>query len=435
MDRPVRPGQVLLDKYRVERVLGKGGMGVVVAARHLGLGELFAIKFLLPHALCCEGLVERFLREARAAARLRGDHVARVHDVGHLDTGSPYMVMEHLEGQDLKRLLRARGGPLPVEEAVMYVLQACEAIAEAHSHGIVHRDIKPANLFLVDRPGSAPSIKVLDFGISKQVAPRTEPDLTRTGMVMGSPLYMSPEQMTRLKEVDPRSDIWSLGVVLYELVTGRVPFKGEGLPQTVGQVLQEDPLPPSALRPGLSPALDAIVLRCLEKRREKRFQSVGELVDALLSLLGMPAAGAGAAGGFRPSQPSGVGFEAFTMPTRPSNGGNTPTAWGGTGVETRNAWSWASAALGLAALCVGSANLALWGAPRVLPAPRPAAAQVAEMAKPFLTDWRDRVKPAQLVERSRPEAAAGAEPPEAIMCDEPVPASTALPALAPQGTP
>ena len=205
---PVAVGDVLLGKYRVERVLGQGGMGVVVAARHLELGELFAIKFLLPAALVHPQAVERFVREARASARLKGEHVAKVQDVGRTPDGLPYMILEYLAGKDLKDTVQERG-PLPVQEAATYVLQACEAVAEAHGLNIVHRDIKPANLFLTRRPNGSPCVKVLDFGISKQLDPERpeQHGLTKTGMLLGSPYYMSPEQMMRTKEADPRSDI------------------------------------------------------------------------------------------------------------------------------------------------------------------------------------------------------------------------------------
>jgi serine/threonine-protein kinase len=282
MRAPVSPGDILLDKYRIERILGQGGMGVVVAARHVELGELFAIKFLLPHARNHPQAVERFVREARASARLKGEHVAKVHDVGRLPDGLPYMVLEHLTGKDLKLTLRERG-PLPVDEAVTYVIQTCEALGEAHQHGIVHRDLKPANLFLTRRHNGTPCVKVLDFGISRQIEPEDpeQQGLTKTGMVLGTPYYMSPEQMTRSKEVDPRSDIWSLGCVLYELLTGRLPFRAEALTELVGKVLQEEPAPPSAHRSDIPPAVEAVVMRCLAKRREHRFQSVEELAEAL----------------------------------------------------------------------------------------------------------------------------------------------------------
>jgi serine/threonine-protein kinase len=217
MDARAQIGRVLLGKYRIEHVLGHGGMGMVLGARHLELGELFALKLLLPHALADEDLKHRFAREARAAARLKGEHAARVHDIGRLEDGAPYMVMEYLEGTDLRALLRARG-PLPAAEAVDYMLQACHAIREAHALGIVHRDLKPANLFLARRPDGSACMKVLDFGISKELG-SVAGDLTKTGELLGSPLYMSPEQMVRRRDVDGRSDVWALGVVLYELTT------------------------------------------------------------------------------------------------------------------------------------------------------------------------------------------------------------------------
>lgn len=297
MDTPVRPGDVLLGKYKVERLLGRGGMGVVVAARHIELGELFAIKFLLPAMLDHGEAIERFLREARAAARLRSEHVARVHDVGRMEDGAPYMILEYLDGSDLKAQIR-RQGPLSIEEAVMYVLQACDAIAEAHAAGIIHRDLKPANLFLIRRPNGSSSVKVLDFGISKRTGP-DEVELTGTGALLGSPMYMSPEQMARTKAVDVRTDIWALGVVLYELVIGRAPFLGQTITEVVSSVLQEDPAAPSRLRPEIPEGLDAAILHCLHKRPGDRFQSIGELASALREALGWTV-GAGL-GGVLPS--------------------------------------------------------------------------------------------------------------------------------------
>lgn len=262
-------------------------MGVVVAARHLDLGELFAIKLMLPESLTEQDAIPRFLREARAAARLKNEHVARVQDVGRLEDGTPYMVMEYLSGKDLKQVVRERG-PLPIREAVTYVCQACEAIAEAHALSIVHRDLKPANLFLTQRPDGTPCVKVLDFGISKELDPsqKVDANLTKTGMVMGSPIYMSPEQMASIRDTDARGDIWSLGVILFQLLTGTVPFMADTLVELVTRVVTKPPPRPSNLRPDLPLALEAIILKCLQKQREQRFQSVRELMAALQRFLG-----------------------------------------------------------------------------------------------------------------------------------------------------
>ena len=225
------PGDVVLGKYRVERVLGVGGMGCVVAAQHTTLDQLVAIKFLLAKAAKNPQNVQRFTREAQAAARIRSDHVAKVSDIGALPDGSPYMVMEYLEGEDLADRL-TRGGALGVPQAVHFVLQACEALAEAHRAGIVHRDLKPANLFVTQLPAGGQRIKVLDFGISKiEVEPGKGDNLTKTSTLMGSPLYRSPEQMMSAKDADARADIWALGVILYELVAGSPPFLGATLPE------------------------------------------------------------------------------------------------------------------------------------------------------------------------------------------------------------
>jgi serine/threonine-protein kinase len=281
----IQEGEILDGKYRIERILGVGGMGMVVAARHLQLDERVAIKFLLPGLLADADAVGRFLREARAAVKIRSDHVARVLDVGTSPAGGPYIVMEYLEGGDLAARLK-RHGPLPVEEAVDFVLQACVALADAHGIGIVHRDLKPANLFCLLRTDGQLVIKVLDFGISK-VSGATGPDagmsLTSTTSVMGSPLYMSPEQMRSARDVDRRTDIWALGIVLFELLTGRPPFLGDTLPDVAIKVATEPPPSVQSLRADVPAGLEAVILRCLQKSPGTRYQDVGELAVALSS--------------------------------------------------------------------------------------------------------------------------------------------------------
>ena len=276
------PGTVLAGKFRVERVLGQGNMGVVLLATHLQLDQQVALKFLLPSTLSQAELEARFAQEARAAAKIKSEHVARVIDVSALDNGAPYIVMEYLEGTDLAKQL-ARRGPLPVAQAVAHVLQACEALAEAHAAGIVHRDLKLSNLFVASYPDGAPCIKILDFGISKYSIPGSDPDLsmTDTAAVMGSPLYMSPEQMRSTRNVDARSDIWALGVILYELVAGRVPFDAQTMPLLCTMVLQDEPPPLGPRVRDLPRGFEAVVLRCLAKDRNQRFPNVYELARAL----------------------------------------------------------------------------------------------------------------------------------------------------------
>jgi serine/threonine-protein kinase len=270
-------GDVLAGKYRVDKILGIGGMGMVVAATHLQLDQRVALKFMLPNAAEQPETAARFLREAKAAGRLNSDHVCRMVDLGRLDSGAPYIVMEYLQGESLAALLR-RHGPLRVEDAVDDILQAVEGLAEAHAHGIVHRDLKPDNLFLHRRNDGGTVLKVLDFGISKISLHGVS---TRTGDIMGSPAYMAPEQMESTRSVDQRADVWSLGVVLYQLVTGRAPFHGDTLPLLCMHVVNDDPEPMSTVRGDLPDGFEAAVMRCLQKDPDQRYPDVGELARAL----------------------------------------------------------------------------------------------------------------------------------------------------------
>jgi serine/threonine protein kinase len=276
-DSPVREGDLLAGKYRVERVLGEGGMGIVVAAVHEALHQRVAIKFVRDEVLDTPEVVARFLIEARAAAALKSEHAARVSDVGTLESGAPYMVMELLEGSDLNDVLEKRG-TVSVEIAADWLIQACEAVAEAHAAGIVHRDLKPQNLFLARTVGGGTTIKVLDFGVSKS---SFSGSLTSTGALLGSPLYMSPEQMRSSKDVSPRADVWALGVVFFQLLTGRMPFEAPSLPELCLKVASDPPQSIRELKADVPAEVLAIIERCLEKDPSRRYADASELATAL----------------------------------------------------------------------------------------------------------------------------------------------------------
>jgi serine/threonine protein kinase len=277
---PVVPGQIIGERYRIGAIIGEGGMGVVCAATHLGLGTPVAIKLIRTGMKQGSESVLRFMNEARTAASLNGEHIARVYDVGQLESGEPYLVMEQLDGIGLDAFIKERG-PLSQAEAVDIVLQACEGLAEAHAVALVHRDIKPANLFLARRPDGQFVLKILDFGISKRLLDSERRGLTDPGSSLGSPWYMSPEQMKDSSLVDQRADVWSLGVLLFELLTNEWPFGGESVPQVCASVLTAPAPVPSALRPDIDAGLDAVVLRCLEKEPERRYLGVAALAEDL----------------------------------------------------------------------------------------------------------------------------------------------------------
>jgi eukaryotic-like serine/threonine-protein kinase len=273
MNQALKAGEMLGGKYLVERVLGRGGMGVVLAARHAELDAPRAIKVSEHRGVAAE----RLLHEARITARLTSDHVVRVYDVGQLESGEPYVVMERLQGLDLGELLRRRGC-LTIEEAALYVAQACVAMEEAHALGVVHLDLKPANLFLAVRSDGTPCVKVLDFGIARF---KDAPSASTKQKIEGSPAYMAPERVILGPTIDARADVWALGVVLYELLTGQVPFREASYAELASQILNRDALPADTIRPDLPLGLAAVISRCLQKSPALRFEGVAALRAAL----------------------------------------------------------------------------------------------------------------------------------------------------------
>ena len=292
-DSVLQPGEVLAGKYRIERLIGRGGMAEVYAAYHEILHQLVAVKVLMPHVASTPGATPRFLNEARAAARIRGEHVTTVMDVGTLDDGGAYMVLEYLEGEDLEACA-ARRGSLPVAETVDYVLEALEAVAQAHALGIVHRDLKPSNLFLARRPDGSLVVKVLDFGISKapQLAEHAGGPSTASQVLLGSPVYMAPEQARNAKSVDARADVWAVGVTLFRLLSGQLPFAGTNLMELLLAIAEQVPAPLRSVRADVPVTIEAIVERCLAKNRDYRFPSVAALALALEPFGGSEARGA-----------------------------------------------------------------------------------------------------------------------------------------------
>ena len=276
----IREGEVLGDRYRVIRRLGKGGMGEVFLAEHIAIGRMVAIKTLSATQQDKPDLARRFMQEARTASKVRHANIVDITDFGHTEAGAPFFVMEYLEGQDLKTLLRHEGA-LAWPRAREIALQICAALGAAHAQGVVHRDLKPDNVFLM-RQGDAEVVKVLDFGIAKSITSDEPQETTQTGVLLGTPEYMSPEQAQDLP-LDARSDIYAAGVILYRMLTGRVPFQAKAFMTVLARHIQEPPQPPSQVDPTrpVSPGQERVILRCLAKRPEDRYQSAAELAAAL----------------------------------------------------------------------------------------------------------------------------------------------------------
>jgi len=283
-------GTVLAGRYEVVRRIGEGGMGAVYEAKHALIGKRVAVKVLLEKFHAKSDFVARLLQEARLASSIGHQNIVDVTDFGTTDDGRSFVVMEFLDGESLADLER-REAPLPIERSLRIARQAASALGAAHAKGIFHRDVKPENLYLVRR-GDADFVKVVDFGISKAVKPGGDDGaeayrLTHTGLLLGTPLYMSPEQARGDEDLDHRADIWALGVLLYECLTGEVPFRANNYLQIISQVLTHEPLSPSRLRPelGIPDAVDAVVMRAMEKDRARRYQTMAELEEDLERLL------------------------------------------------------------------------------------------------------------------------------------------------------
>jgi eukaryotic-like serine/threonine-protein kinase len=275
-EAPLTIGQVVAARYRIERVVGVGGMGFVYEATNQSTGERVAIKCLLRSLATDAECVTRFLREARSTASIQSAHVVRVFEAGQEPSVPPYFVMEFLEGEDLGAVVED-SGPLPVDEAVAAVIQACLGVGDAHALGLVHRDLKPSNLIR-----TSSGIKVVDFGISKVLLEAEGGDrLTQTTAVFGSPAYMSPEQVRSAKHVDARTDVWALGVVLYELLSGKAPFAGDNSGAVLAAIIADEATPLRTMAPHVPEGLEQVVHACLVKDRERRVRSVAELAQRL----------------------------------------------------------------------------------------------------------------------------------------------------------
>jgi serine/threonine protein kinase len=426
---PFQIGEIVGGKYEILNVIGVGSIGFVVSAKRIDLGDEVALKFLRPEYLFNGELVSRFAREARIAVSIRSEHIVRVFDVGVTDTGAPFMVMERLDGRDLGRVLQDTGR-LASPVAVDYVLHVCEALATAHAKGIVHRDVKPENLFL-SRLHGTDIIKVLDFGVSKVALTGSPLDnaapLVRTATPLGSPLYMSPEQVRACPDVDARADIWGVGCVLYELVVGAPAFDAPSLMQICALILESDPLPPKAIHPAVAADLLRVIERCLQKDPAHRFQSAADLATALA-----PFAADQELARNHALRCSHVLHEMGRSTADSRESGRPPSSVGSHGglsvsiappsVDTvdvpatmfRRSWNWRAAALGTVAVGSVAGWLALRPSPQgeALPATRPTAAASAASAATH-PGLETRTAPAASNDARRPkEVGTIAEPPK-----------------------
>ncbi len=454
-----KPGDVIADRYRVERVIGAGGMGAVVAAKHIALGDDVALKFLHPQLLEDASFIARFVREARVTARIKDEHVVRVFDVGTTAQNIPFLAMELLDGEDLGSI--AARGPMPVELAVDCFLQACLGLLRAHKAGVVHRDVKPSNLWLTRKADGAPLVKVLDFGISKG-ADGTEGDhrLTDTQSVFGSPSYMSPEQVRSARNVDARTDVWALGVVLFELLTGGLPFRGETAPALLAAIVVDPPVPLRKVRADAPAELEEAIIGLLQKtpgerasiedtaRRVRPFASpVGQAAADLITRSQMMAASTvPVSSALRISSPTAMGD---TLPQLVTSTTQAPVRKSGRG------WLFVGAGVVVAG-AIGLLAIVRHGASAEAPAESPASAArsvapaepIAPAAPPAKTTEpmettsevpaESSTKPATPTAPTHgapPRASAAKHPPSPAPSATPTPSETAAPTPSPAPSP
>jgi serine/threonine protein kinase len=280
-----RTGELVAGKYRLVRSIGRGGMGEVYEAQHAIVGRRFALKFLHAHLAQSGSALVRFRREAEAAGALESEHIAAVTDFDKADDGAPFLVMEYLDGESLGQLLH-REGPLPLARVVGALLQVCRGLEQAHAAGIIHRDLKPDNLFLQKRSDGSDLVKILDFGIAKLNRGEAAADITRSGAMLGTPFYMSPEQARGEKAIGERADIYSLGVILYELLSGHKPHPGDSYNSILAHILSRPVVPLETLRPGLPQGFAAVVERALSPLAEARQPSAAALAKELAPYAG-----------------------------------------------------------------------------------------------------------------------------------------------------
>ena len=435
-DNPsVPPGSLLGGKFRIERLLGAGAMGTVYAIDHELTRHKRALKLLHPAVQNIPDIVRRFLNEASAAGRAGNPHLVETFDAGTLPSGEPYVVMELLEGETLGAVLR-RERVLTPSLAAELVAQAAEGMEAAHNAGIIHRDLKPENLFVTARDGG-PFIKIMDFGVSK-FATGTSSTMrgTQAGMVYGSPAYMSPEQLTAQVDVDRRTDVFALGVVLFECLTGALPFDGPTVEVLMVKVLSGDMPPIESLRPGLAPSLMDVVRRSLAPNRDERFPGAGAMAEALLPFRALP-----------PRQQAEIGFAATiasTPPLHPSS--HPPSAYPALALRGPRSRSGPLPILGaLAILLAAGAALAfaLTREPSVQAVPALASAQSApalasaQSASPSIAPSAPGAAPATTVSSLAPlvETASPGRPVEPRRAAPPAPITAAAAPAASRSSP
>jgi serine/threonine-protein kinase len=380
-DKAAETGALLDGRYRIVRLLGEGGMGAVYLASHVGLGREVAIKFLHAELASREEVVGRFYREAQAAAAIRHKNIIEVFDVGVSPQGEPFLVMEYLEGESLAGLLK-RTGPLNLGAACAVMEPVLQALQAAHRKGIIHRDLKPDNIFLAYQQGEPPVVKIIDFGISKFTQGEFDKWRTKTGSVMGTPAYMSPEQARGSAGLDHRSDLYSMGTILFEMLTGVLPYAGNNFAEYLSAMLIDDPRAPQSVCAGFPAEAEPLVRKALAKNPDQRFQSAAEMLDALMALPSFDArqerltllASTIEVRGFA----AGDLGQALSAPGRSAGDKAAPSRFRGAATALMGAGPWRWVILGVA-LVAGAVAAVLWSS-RTSKAPAPSAPIAAQPA-------------------------------------------------------